>query len=107
VRKTEMKHGPLRALPAFFLLFPAALLPQMPPQPGRLVVSSEPPGADIYINGSKMSQHTNAVFVVSPGQCSILVQSPDGKYKCKILNTTVNASQTVPFNCALPGWNPK
>jgi hypothetical protein len=107
MRATEIKRGPSRALLALFLLFPAALLPQMPPQPGRLAISSEPQGADIYINGPKMSQPTPAVFVVSPGQYSILVQSPDGRYKCQVFSTKVNAGQTVPFNCALPGWNPK
>jgi hypothetical protein len=98
----------MRALLALFLLFPAALPPQMPPQPGRLAISSERPGADIYINGPKMSQLTNAVFVVSPGQYSILVQSPDGKFHCTTEKPlTVQAGQTVPFNCVLTGWNPK
>src|ERR1700722_11207067 len=102
-----MKRSSSHALLVLFLLCPALLLPQMPPQPGRLAISSQPKGADIYINGPKMSQPTNAVFVVSPGPYSILVQSPDGNYKCKAFSATVIAGQTVTFNCPLPGWNPK
>jgi hypothetical protein len=85
------------------LLWPAALLPQMRPQPGKLVISSNPTGATISINGSVVSQHTNANFTVSPGNYAIVVTSPDGSFKCTGSRTVVSG-QTVSVTCTAAGW---
>jgi hypothetical protein len=87
------------------LLCPAALSPQMPPQPGKLLISSEPAGATITINGNKVSQHTNATFLVSPGRYAIVVTSQDGRLKCSGA-LSVSAGQTAGATCTATGWKP-
>ena len=61
-------------------LWPATLAPQMP-SVGRLVISSEPTGAMVTINGKQQDQPTNATFVVSAGTYKVSVASVDGKLK--------------------------
>ena len=85
------------------LLCPAALSTQMPPQPGKLVISSEPPGATVSIKGSVVAQHTNATFLVSPGTYPIVVTSQDGKFKCTG-SLTVVSGQTASATCTAAGW---
>jgi hypothetical protein len=80
-----------------------AMAPQMPPQPGRLVISSEPAGATVTINGSVVAQHTNATFLVSPGTYAIVVSSQDGGMKCTG-SLTVTAGQTASATCTAAGW---
>jgi hypothetical protein len=87
------------------LLCPAALSPQMPPQPGKLVISSYPTDALIAINGKQVSQHTNATFLVSPGTYQIEVASTDGRIKCSGA-LTVAAGQTAGATCTATGWKP-
>ena len=92
-----------KLLPIAALMCPAALLPQMPPQPGKLAISSEPPGATVSINGKVMSQHTNATFLVSPGTYAIVVTSQDGRLKCTG-SLSVTSGQTASADCTMAGW---
>jgi len=79
------------------LLVPAAIQPQiMPPQPpGKLNIYSQPPGAVVTINNKQQSQHTNAAFVVTPGNYTVLVYDPGGKTQ---LTCTVDGSSVPPSN---------
>ncbi|MGB6689854.1 MAG: PEGA domain-containing protein [Terracidiphilus sp.] len=92
-----------KILLASILLSPAALAPQMPPQPGRLAISSDPQGAIVTINGQRVDQHTNATFVVSPGTYTVSV-SLEGKLNCPGTSLTVSAGQTVARECTASGW---
>ena len=89
---------------AILLLLPAALQPQMPPQSGRLVISSEPTGAVVTINGKQMGQHTNATFVVSSGNYRVSVASVDGSLHCAEIIISVSGGQTVGRTCTAKGW---
>jgi hypothetical protein len=84
-------------------LCPAALSPQMPPQPGKLVISSDPVHATITINGNKVTQVTNATFMVSPGRYAIVVASQDGRLRCNG-TLSVSAGQTATGSCTASGW---
>jgi hypothetical protein len=88
------------------LLFATALWPQMPPQPGRLVILSEPAGAIVTINGKQVDQHTNATFLVSPGNYKVAVASSDGKLSCPEITLSISSGQTVTSECIPTGWKP-
>lgn len=91
---------------SFLFLLPAFLWAQMPPQPGKLIISSDPAGADVTINGSHMGQRTNATFVVSRGQYAIAVSSQETnpKLNCPAKTLTVYAGQTYTLQCTAQGW---
>jgi PEGA domain len=91
---------------ALALLFPPALSLQMPPQPGKLVIRSEPTGATIAINGKATGQQTDATFVVSPGTYKVSVGGPDGKSNCVGIILTVASGQTVGGVCSGTSWTP-
>ena len=93
----------LALLAALIQLLPAAADSQMPPQLGRLVVSSEPAGAVVSINGKSVAQRTNATFLVSLGSYSISVSSPDSSLKCTG-TFPVSGGQTVSCDCSANGW---
>jgi hypothetical protein len=88
---------------AAVFLWPASLVPQMP-SIGRLVISSEPTGAMVTINGKQQNQPTNATFVVSAGTYKVSVASLDGKLKCGTITLTVPVGQAVTRNCTAAGW---
>jgi len=94
----------LALFPIAVLLLPAGLLPQMPPGPARLVISSTPTGAVITINNRPMQQTTDATFNVSaPGtyQISVAGQAPfgGGKFQCPTKTVHVDPGQTVTLHC--------
>jgi hypothetical protein len=77
------------------------------PSLGRLVISSEPAGATVTINGKKQNQPTNATFVVSAGKYTVYtvsVASVDGKLKCGDTRLTVSVGQAVARTCTATGW---
>jgi len=82
---------------------PLALLAQMPPQSAKLVISSEPAGAEVTINNDKMKQTTNATFVVSPGTYKVTVTSSDRALDCT-LTVTVSSGDTRKGTCTKTGW---
>lgn len=96
--------APKRILFAGLLFFPAALQPQMPPPPARLVISSQPEGAIITINNKPMSQRTDAIFIVSPGPYTVSVASPDKNVNCGDRSVTVSAGETRKMNCVGTVW---
>ena len=65
------------------LLFPALLSSQRPPAPGRLSVTSTPPGAKITIDNHDMGKETDFTFVVSPGDHQVSVKE-DGRGSVRI-----------------------
>jgi hypothetical protein len=86
------------------LLLSPALWAQMPPQPGKLVISSEPSGAIVTINGQKMTQPTNATFVVSAGTYKVSVATADGVLVCSQVTLSVSGGQTALRHCTAKGW---
>ena len=93
-----------RILLVSLLLCTLGLRPQMPPQPGRLVITSEPAGATVTINGKQQPQHTNATFLVSPGSYTVSVASQDGKLSCPATTLSVSSGQTTTGDCSAAGW---
>jgi hypothetical protein len=100
-----MKCKKLWALALFVAIgmLPLALLAQMPPQSAKLVISSEPAGAEVTINNDKMKQTTNATFVVSPGTYIVTVTSSDRALVCT-LKVIVSSGDTHKGTCAKTGW---
>ena len=92
-----------RVLAAALLVGAGGAGSQVPPV-GRLVISSDPPGAVVTINGTAMEQHTNATFTVSAGVYRVSVTSADGSLRCPEQNMPVSAGQTVAYTCAAGGW---
>ena len=88
------------------LLFPPASTPQMPPQPGKLVIRSEPAGATVTVNGKITNQPTNATFVVSPGTYTVSVAGETGKPNCPEITVKVSSGQTVERVCSGTSWAP-
>jgi hypothetical protein len=86
------------------LLCSPAIRIQMPPQPGKLVINSEPPGAAITINDKRTNQATNATFVVSPGSYTVSAQGGGGKVNCPTITLRVVSGQTVVRSCPGADW---
>jgi hypothetical protein len=100
-----MKHKTCRRnLMAAISLMPLGLWAQMPPQPGKLTILSEPSGAIVTINGNKMNQPTNATFVVSAGLYTVSVASADKSLACPDTPLNVVGGQTVTRRCTVTGW---
>jgi hypothetical protein len=89
---------------ASLMLASSALRSQMPPQPARLVISSEPAGAIVTINGTQVAQRTAATFVVSPGNYTVSVAAPDGSVKCPGVAHKLDPGQTWVLTCSAKGW---
>jgi len=82
-----------------FLLFPESLPSQMPSPPGRLSVTSTPPGATITIDGKQMSRPAPSTFVVSPGSHNVTAETPAGEFlTCNPGSPTVYSGSTVRVN---------
>lgn len=91
-------------LTASILVSPTTTWSQMPPPPGRLVISSNPGGAIVTINGERMTQPTNATFVVSPGTYTVTVTSATSNLNCPGISLNVSGGQTVSRTCSARGW---
>jgi hypothetical protein len=89
---------------ALLFIFSATLRPQMPPQPGRLAISSDPAAEVININGNDMPQHTNATFAVSPGNYTVSVAKASGQPDCAVITVSVSGGQTSTRTCAAGVW---
>jgi len=92
-----------------FLLLPSGLVPQMPPQPARLIITSDPAGAIVTINGTAMGRRTNATFAVSPGSYAVTVSYTDPNhseksFSCPNDTVKVAAGATIRLNCTTAGW---
>ena len=87
------------------LLFPALLSPQRPPAPGKLSVTSTPPGAAIVIDDQPMGRQTDFTFVVSPGTHSVSLKSPSLPKCANPRRVSVRSGSTVSINCSAGGWS--
>jgi PEGA domain len=92
---------------SWLLLIAAALPAQSPKQPGKLAITSVPKGASIFVNGSKMSQPTDATFVVSPGNYRVSVTGGAGNLNCPTKPVTVSGGSQVDLHCSAAGWGTK
>ncbi len=98
-----------RMLSALMLVFPVGLQSQMPPQPDKLVINSDPTtGAVVTINGQQQPQRTNATFIVSPGTYQIkVVQGSQPAFTCikdGKNSVPISPGQTVVLTCTPGGW---
>jgi len=87
------------------LLLPALLSSQRPQLPGRLRITSTPPGAKITIDDQHMSQSTDFTFAVSPGDHYVAVISPDLSKCAKPIKATVSSGSVTSVNCTVTGWD--
>jgi hypothetical protein len=87
-------------------LFPWLLLSQA--APGRLRVTSEPPGATVTIDNRQMSKQTDSTFVVFPGNHTVSVKGKDqaGKIMYCAASLYVGAGATKSVHCTARGWDP-
>jgi hypothetical protein len=74
------------------LTTPASAL-QMPARPGKLHISSSPPGAKITINHTERSEVTDVTLIVSPGTYSVLVGN------CSEKSVQVSSGETKEVSC--------
>ena len=93
---------------AFFCIFllPAPLSSQRPQPPGKLSVTSTPPGAQITIDKQPMSQLTDATFVVSPGGHDVVVKGKgDTLTKCANSSVQVESGRVTSIHCTSAGFD--
>lgn len=76
----------------YLLLTPAMLL-QMPARPGKLVITSTPPGARIIINSQPRTEVTDVTLVVSPGLYKVVVGN------CSEQDVQVSSGETKQVHC--------
>jgi PEGA domain len=86
------------------LLFPAFLSPQRPPAPGKLSVTSTPPGAKITIDNQSMGKETDFTFVVSPGDHYVSVRSASLPKCAKPTKVSVSSGSIMSIDCGVTGW---
>ncbi len=70
------------------------------PLRGSIVVVTQPPGADIYINGQRQAEKSPAEITLPPGNYSIRVQKPG--YRDAEKPTTLEADQMLQWSMTLP-----
>ena len=89
-------------------LFPGLLRSQMPQKPGRLTVTSEPPGATVNIDNRRMSRQTPFTFVLSPGRHSVSVRGKDqaGKDMNCTASLDIAGGAAKSVHCTAKGWDP-
>jgi hypothetical protein len=87
------------------LLFPAPVSSQRPQTPGKLFVTSTPPGATIAIDNQATGQSTDFTFVVSPGDHYVSLTS-SSLPNCKNLKKApVSSGHITRVNCTAAGWD--
>jgi len=87
------------------LMFAPLLSPQRPQMPGRLSVTSDPPGAAITIDKQRMNQSTDYTFVISPGRHAVTVVAPALPKCATPLAVTVRSNAVALIHCAASGWS--
>jgi hypothetical protein len=83
----------LRIIIFLFLLAAPDAAFQMPPQPGKLDITSTTKGLKISINGHPRPEVTPVVLVVSPGAYNVVVGP------CPVQYVQVASGETKPVNC--------
>lgn len=86
-------------------LLPALLSSQRPQSPGRLRITSTPPGAKITIDDQQMNQSTDFTFAVSPGDHYVAVIGADLSKCKKPIKATVSSGSITSVNCTVTGWD--
>jgi hypothetical protein len=100
-----------RMLPApetllyLLLLFPGSLSSQRPAAPGKLSVTSTPPGGKITIDKQPMGKDTDFTFVVSPGDHYVSVRNPSMPKCANPAKVSVISGSTISINCSVTGWS--
>lgn len=90
---------------AWVFAVPAAACLQMPEQPGRLVVRSNPTGASVMID-HRLRGHTDVTFVVAPGRTyTVSVSGQGGNPNCPDKQVSVSSGQTVNLYCSGQNWS--
>lgn len=100
-----MKISHMAKLSIVSLLLFCPLFAQLPPRAGRLVVTSDPTGAIIMVNGAQTMQRTNATLVVASGDYKLSVSDPRGGLACSEITLHVQAEETVTRHCTSAGWH--
>lgn len=80
------------ALLGVLLNVPTAL-PQMPTRPGKLHLTSSPPGQVIVINDVKRPEVTDVILIVSPGKYTVKVGN------CQPQEVPVSSGETKEIHC--------
>jgi PEGA domain len=88
----------------FLLLFPGFLSSQRPAAPGKLSVTSTPPGAKITIDKQPMGKETDFSFVVSPGDHYVSARIPSMPKCANPTKVAVPSGSAVSVNCSVTGW---
>jgi len=83
---------------------PIALRAQAPTQSAQLIILSKPVGAEVTINRRKMTQPTNATFVMPPGKYVVSVVGAGGALECADTTFTLTPGQTLTVTCTRMGW---
>ncbi len=106
--KTQRLFPALELALCCLFLFPGLLRSQMPQRPGRLNVTSAPPGATVTIDNRQMSRPTPFTFVLSPGRHSVSVRGKDeaGKEVYCAASLDVSSGTTKRVHCTARGWDP-
>ena len=80
---------------------------QMPPQPCKLVIKSEPPNATVTINGVS-GKHTEVTFIVTPGTYKVSVGGQGGNPYCAERSISLTTpGQMVAWLCSGTTWVPQ
>ncbi|MFY9728850.1 MAG: PEGA domain-containing protein [Bryobacteraceae bacterium] len=105
--KTQRLFPALGLALCCLFLSPGLLRSQMPQRPGKLYVTSAPPGGIVTIDDQQMRRTTPFTFVVSPGYHKVKVTGPEGKpMKCNPASPNVRSGFTVTVNCTAEGREP-
>ena len=86
------------------LLFPALLSPQRPDSPGKLRITSTPPGAAIKVDNQRMPQPTDFTFTVSPGVHNVVVIHANLPKCAKAIRAKVSPGSVTQVSCTVDGW---
>lgn len=87
-----------------FLLLPAFVLPQRPPAPGKLLVTSDPAGANVNIDGNSIGS-TPLTLVASPGDHNVALEGANVPKPCTSpTKVTVRPALTASIGCTATGW---
>ncbi|MDR3703912.1 MAG: PEGA domain-containing protein [Candidatus Sulfopaludibacter sp.] len=73
--------------------------------PGRLSVTSDPPGAAITIDKQRVSQSTNFTFMVSPGSHAVTVIAAALPKCATPVIVAVRSNSVTLVHCAAAGWS--
>jgi PEGA domain len=81
-----------------------ATFSQMPPQSGTLEIKSEPTGASVTIDGTRVTALTNTSLVVAPGKYTVSVGDKGGNPNCAPQSVTVRSNETKVMLCNATSW---